>query len=45
MKEYFIPNHLVSFCCGMCTRSYEQEALFLRVLKSTCAKVAYVMFE
>ena len=45
MKECFIPNHLVPFLCGICSRSDEQEALFARVQKSTCAKVAYVMFE
>ena len=45
MKECFIPNHLLSFLCDMCSRLDEQEALFARVQKSTCAKVAYVMFE
>ena len=45
MKECFIPNHLVSFVCGMCSRLDKYEALFARVQKSTCAKVAYVMFE
>ena len=45
MKECFIPNHSVSFLCGMCSCLDEQEALFARVQKSTCAKVAYVMFE
>ena len=39
MKECFIPNHLVSVLCGMCSRLDEQEALFARVQKSTCAKV------
>ena len=45
MKECFIPNHLVPFLCGMCSRLDEQETLFARVQKSICAKVAYVMFE
>ena len=39
MKECFIPNRLVSFVCGMFSRLDEQEALFARVQKSTCAKV------
>ena len=39
MKERFIPNQLVSFVCGICSRLDEQEALFARVQKSTCAKV------
>ena len=39
MKECFIPNRLVSFLCGMCSCMNEQEALFARVQKSTCAKV------
>ena len=38
-KLVYIPNHLVSFVCGMCSRLDEQEALFARVQKSTCAKV------
>ena len=45
MKECFIPNHLVSFLCGMRSRLDEQEAMFARVQKSACAKVAYVMFK
>ena len=45
MKECFIPNHLVSFLCGMCSRLDEHEAWFARAQKSTCAKVAYVIFE
>ena len=45
MKEYFIPTHLVSFLCGVFSRLDEQEALFARVQKLTCSKVAYVMFE
>ena len=45
MKPCFIANHLVSFLCGMCSRLDEQETLFARVQKSTCAKVAYVMFK
>ena len=44
-KECFIPNQLVSYFCGMCSRLDEQEALFARVQKSICAKVARVMFE
>ena len=44
MKECFISNHLLSFLFGMCSRLDEQEALFARVQKSTCVKVAYVMF-
>ena len=39
MKEWFVPNHSVLFLCGMCSRLDEQEALFARVQKSTCAKV------
>ena len=39
MKECLILNHLVSFLCGMCSRLDEQEALFARVQKLTCAKV------
>ena len=39
MKKCFIPNPLVSFLCGMCSRLDEQEALFARVQKSNCAKV------
>ena len=38
-KKVLIPNHLVSFLWGMCSRLDEQEALFTRVQKSTCAKV------
>ena len=45
MKECFVPNHLVPLLWGMCSRLDEHEALFARVQKSTCAKVAYVMFE
>ena len=45
MKECFIPNDLVSFLCGMCSRLDDQDALFARVQESTCAKVAHVMFE
>ena len=45
MKYCFIPNHLVSFLWGMGSCLDEQEALFARVQKSTCAKVAYVMFK
>ena len=40
-----MPNHLVSFLCGMCSRLDEQEALFARVQKLICAKVACVMFD
>ena len=39
MKECFIPNHSISFLCGMCSRFDEQEALFAIVQKLTCAKV------
>ena len=39
MKECFIPNHLVSLLCDMCSCLDEQEALFARVQKSTCVKV------
>ena len=39
MKECFIPNRLVSLLCGMCSRLDEQEALFVKVQKLTCAKV------
>ena len=39
MKECFIPNRLVPFLCGMCSRLNEQVTLFARVQKSTCAKV------
>ena len=39
MKECFILNHLVSFLCSMCLHLDEQEALFARVQKSTCAQV------
>ena len=39
MNECFITNHLVPFLCGMCSRWDEQEALFARMQKSTCAKV------
>ena len=45
MKECFIPNHVVSFLCGVCSRLNEQDALFARVQNSTCAKVAYATFE
>ena len=30
MKECFIPNHSVSFLCGMCSRLDKQEALFAK---------------
>ena len=39
MKECFIPNHLVSLLCGMCSRLDKNEAMFARVQKSNCAKV------
>ena len=39
MKECLIPNYVVSFLCGMCSRLDKQEALFTREQKSTCAKV------
>ena len=39
MKECFVPNHLVLFLCGICSRLNEQEALFARLQKLTCAKV------
>ena len=39
MKECFIPNQLVSFLCGMCSRLDEQDALFARVQESDCAEV------
>ena len=39
MKESFIPNHLVSCLCDMCSRLDEQVALFARVHKSTWTKV------
>ena len=45
MKECFIPIHLILFLCDMCSRLDEKEALFAKVQKSTCAKVAYVMFK
>ena len=44
MKECFIPNHLVPFFCGMCSRLDEQVALFARVQKSTCAKAMPTVF-
>ena len=43
MKECFIPNNLVPFLCGICSHMDEQETLFKRVQKSTCAKV--MLFE
>ena len=39
LKECYIPNRLVSCLCVMCSRLDEQDALFVRVHKSTCAKV------
>ena len=39
MKECFIPNHVISFLYGMCSRLDEQEALFAREQKSTRTKV------
>ena len=39
MKERFIPNHLVSFLCGMCLRLDEQVAFFARVQEWACAKM------
>ena len=45
MKECFIPNQLVPFLWGLSSSLDKQEALFARMQKSTCAKVAYVMFE
>ena len=39
MKECFIPNHLVSILCCMCSPLDEHDALFARGQKSTCAKV------
>ena len=45
MKRVFYPKSFGTILCGMCSRLDEQETLFARVQKSTCAKVAYVMFE
>ena len=39
MIECFIPNLLLSVLCGMCSRLDEQEALFVKAQKSTCAKM------
>ena len=34
LKECFIPNHLVPFVCGICSRSDEQEALLYQMIWS-----------
>ena len=41
MKECCYPKSFSIILCGMCSRFEEQEALFARVQKSTCAKAAH----
>ena len=38
-EECFIPNHLLSFLCGMCSCLDEQEALFARIQHSTWSSI------
>ena len=48
MKDVFIPNHLASFYCGVCSHLEEIGPLFKRLQELSCAKVeltVIVMFE
>ena len=44
-ERVFYPESFGIILCGMSSRLDDQEALFAGVQKSTCAKVAYEMFE
>ena len=42
MKECFVPNHLLSFLCGMWSRLDEHDTL-KRVQTSTCVKMMLML--